>query len=234
MQDLDLRLDQLRHQLEHLPEASELAALADRRGALVDRMRDLQIRVDDLTREQKKADSDVEQVKTRRRRNQERLDQGQVGNPKDLERMQHELVSLDRRISDLEDVELEIMEQLETAQGELDEVAGQVAELDKRIAEVTARRDEKAAELTQQQEQVRLDRAATADGMPEDLMALYGKLRQQKGGIGAAALRARRCGGCSLELNAADLGVIAKAPSNEVLRCEECSRILVRTAESGV
>ena len=65
-------------------------------------------------------------------------------------------------------------------------------------------------------------------------MALYEKLRGQKGGVGAAALRARRCGGCSLELNAADLGVIAKAPSDEVLRCEECNRILVRTSESGI
>jgi predicted nucleic acid-binding Zn-ribbon protein len=47
-------------------------------------------------------------------------------------------------------------------------------------------------------------------------------------------LRARRCGGCSLELTAADLGVIAKAPTDEVLRCEECNRILVRTSESGI
>jgi predicted nucleic acid-binding Zn-ribbon protein len=65
-------------------------------------------------------------------------------------------------------------------------------------------------------------------------MALYARLRAQKGGVGAAALRARRCGGCSLELNAADLAVIAKAPSNEVIRCEECDRILVRTSESGI
>jgi predicted nucleic acid-binding Zn-ribbon protein len=59
-------------------------------------------------------------------------------------------------------------------------------------------------------------------------------VRAQKGGVGAAALRARRCGGCSLELTAADLGTIAKAPLDEVLRCEECNRILVRTSESGI
>ena len=81
--------------------------------------RDLQVEVDDLTREQRKADADVEQVKARRVRDQQRLDRGMVTNPKDLERLQHELVSLDRRISDLEDAELEVMERLEAVQIEL-------------------------------------------------------------------------------------------------------------------
>jgi len=37
-----------------------------------------------------------------------------------------------------------------------------------------------------------------------------------------------------MQINASDLGVIAKAPADEVVRCEECQRILVRTAESGI
>ena len=40
--------------------------------------------------------------------------------------------------------------------------------------------------------------------------------------------------GCRLTLNASDLGIIAKAPADEVMRCEECNRILVRTGESGL
>jgi predicted nucleic acid-binding Zn-ribbon protein len=44
----------------------------------------------------------------------------------------------------------------------------------------------------------------------------------------------RRCTGCQLEVNAADLGTFAAAADDEVLRCEECSRILVRTAQSGL
>ncbi len=48
-----------------------------------------------------------------------------------------------------------------------------------------------------------------------------------------------RCGaasasGCRLTLNASDLGIIAKLPTDEVVRCEECNRILVRTGESGL
>jgi uncharacterized protein len=234
VQELDAKLDLLRHQLATMPETAELERLTGSRTAVADQARDAQIRVDDLTRAQRKADADVEQVKTRRTRDQDRIDKGLISSPKDLERMQHELVSLQRRISELEDNELEVMEQLETAQGELRTLTDQIAELDEKITATTKRRDEKAGEVNAQLGSVAEERKQTADGMPEDLMALYTKLRAQKGGVGAAALRARRCSGCRLDLNAADLGVMAKAPSNEVLRCEECDRILVRTAESGI
>jgi uncharacterized protein len=119
VQELDSKLDALRHQAANLPEVAELREVTANRAGLDDRVRDLRVQVDDLTREQRKADADVEQVKARRVRDQQRLDSGAVANPKDLERLQHELVSLDRRISELEDIELEVMERLETAQQEV-------------------------------------------------------------------------------------------------------------------
>jgi hypothetical protein len=157
-----------------------------------------------------------------------------VSNPKDLERLQHELVSLDRRISDLEDVELDVMQRLEDTQRELDALRGQLAEIDSRIEALSAARGERLAEVEEEATRVGRDRSAAVAGMPGDLLALYDRLREQKGGVGAALLRARRCEGCSLELNSGDLAVIAKQPSDEVVRCEECSRILVRTGESGI
>lgn len=203
------------------------------RARLDDQTRDARIRVDDLTREQRKADADVEQVKTRRARDQTRMDQGLISNPKDLERMQGELVSLARRISDLEDVELEVMEQLETAQSEHDVLVADVAELDARAAELTRKRDELAGTMNVELGSVTAERKTLADGLADDLLALYEKIRTQKGGVGAAALQSRRCTGCSLQLTASDLGRIGTASMDEVLRCEECQRILVRTSESG-
>ena len=234
VQELDSRLDTLTHRLKRLPEAVELETLRSQRTDIDDRARDARIRVDDLVREQKKADADVEQVKSRRKRDQDRIDQGLITSPKDLERMQHELASLERRITSLEDTELEVMERLETEQNELDALSKQLSELDEQITTTTLARDEKAGSVNAQLEGTLAERTQTAAGLPDDLIALYGKLRQQKDGVGAAALRARRCGGCRLELNASDLAVMAKTPSNEVLRCEECSRILVRTSESGI
>jgi predicted nucleic acid-binding Zn-ribbon protein len=196
--------------------------------------RDVQIRIDDLTRAQRKADADVEQVKARKVRDQDRMDRGLVTNPKDLERMQQELVSLDRRIGDLEDTELEVMEELEAAQTEHTRLVTRLAEIDARATELTQSRDAKAGETTGQADRATAERKVTASGVPADLLALYDRIRDQKGGVGAAVLRRRQCSGCSLELTAADLGQIAKAPQDEVVRCEECQRILVRTAESGV
>ncbi|NUR10218.1 MAG: DUF2730 family protein [Nocardioidaceae bacterium] len=234
VQELDTRLDQLRHRLSNLPETQQLADLARERTEVDGQARDAHILVDDLTRQQKKADADVEQVRSRRTRDQDRMDRGLVTNPKDLERMQQELVALERRIAELEDAELEVMEQLEEAQGEQDRLDQRVVELDERTAELTRARDEKAGGLTSEVEDVTRQRSTAVGGMPEDLMALYERIRTQKGGVGAALLRARRCGGCSLDLTAADLGAIAKAAPDEVVRCEECQRILVRTGESGL
>ena len=234
VQELDSKLDQLRHRLANLPETRDLQALAAERNQVDGQARDAAIAVDDLTREQKKADADVEQVKARRVRDQDRMDRGLVSNPKDLEHMQQELVSLSRRISELEDLELEVMERLETAQSEHTRFVARLAEIDTRVGELTASRDAKAGDVAAELSATTDARKVTASGVPDDLMTLYERIRTQKNGVGAAALRARRCGGCSLELTAADLGSIAKAASDEVLRCEECQRILVRTSESGV
>ena len=234
MQDLDARADQLRHQRETLPELAELAQLRVTREVVDAQVRDARILVDDLTAEQEKVDADVELVKARRVRDRDRMDQGLISNPKDLERMSHELESLERRISTLEDDEIEVMERLEEAQGSLDSLVAQLAAIDERLTALTASRDTKAADIDAQLAAVAQDRMPASAGLPEDLLALYDRLRSAKGGVGAAPLRARACGGCRLTLDNAELAVIKAAPSDEVIRCEECQRILVRTSESGL
>ena len=234
VQALDARADQLRHQRAHLPELAEIATLQAERTDLANRLRDARITVDDLTTEQEKVDADVESVKTRRTRDRDRMDRGLVTNPKDLERMQRELESLERRIGTLEDEELEVMARLEDAQRDLDELTARVIEADRRLEELAAARDEKVAAIDADLASVSAERAPAAEGLPDDLVALYDRLRAQKGGIGAAELRARQCGGCRLTLDQAELSRIRGLPSDEVVRCEECQRILVRTAESGL
>jgi predicted nucleic acid-binding Zn-ribbon protein len=196
--------------------------------------RDARIVVDDLTTEQQKVDADVEAVRARRVRDRDRMDQGLITNPKDLERMQHELESLERRIASLEDDELEVMEKLEEAQAELAKLEAMVAETDEQIAALAAARDEKLADLDEQLARVTVERGPAADGLPADLLGLYDRLREQKGGIGAAELRARQCGGCRLGLDASEISRIRGLAEDEVVRCEECQRILVRTPESGL
>jgi predicted nucleic acid-binding Zn-ribbon protein len=234
VQALDSRLDALRHRAANLPETAELRRLSAEIGELRATEGTLRTEVDDLTRDQRRADADVEQVRARRVRDQQRLDSGALSNPKDLERLQHELVSLDRRVSELEDAELEVMERLETAQSALTDVRARLQQVAAAGRELTGVRDERLAALQAEAEKVTRERADAVAGMPAELLGLYERLREQRGGVGAAHLRARRCEGCSLELNSADLAEIVKLPADEVVRCEECGRILVRTAESGI
>ena len=233
VQDLDARASQLRHQRAHLPELAEIAALEQERRTISDQERDARIVVDDLTTEQLKADREVEQVRTRRERDRTRMDTGQITNPKDLERMQHELVSLERRISTLEDAELEIMEQLEEAQQVLAGLGIRAADVDARLAELGAVRDARWAEIDAELATLAYSRGPLAERVPSDLLALYERLREQKG-VGAALLRARQCGGCQLSLDSSEISRIRSAPADEVIRCEECQRILIRTSESGL
>jgi uncharacterized protein len=234
LQDLDSRADQLRHQRRSLAELAVLAELTADRGRLDGEAQDARIAVDDLAVEQAKVDADVEQVKTRRVRDQQRIDQGLVSNPKDIQRMQQEMVSLERRITSLEDDEIEVMERLEEAQSTLDGVTAQLTETDEKIAVATTSRDTKLDEIDHSLGEVEAQRGPVVAELPADLLALYDRLRESKNGVGAALLRARRCSGCMLDLDNAELATIRAAADDDVIRCEECSRILVRTSESGL
>lgn len=126
------------------------------------------------------------------------------------------------------------MERLEAAQGMLSSINDQVGAADERLAALGATRDAAFAEIDAALAEVAAQRGPAVEGLPADLLGLYDKLRDSKGGVGAALLQHRRCGGCQLGIDAAELATIKAAPADEVVRCEECSRILVRTAESGL
>jgi uncharacterized protein len=234
LQDLDSRADQLRHQRRTLPELARIEELNAVRTRVEGQVRDARIEVDDLAADQAKVDSDVEQVKARRERDQKRIDEGLISNPKDLQRMQQELVSLERRITSLEDDEIEVMERLEEAQGTLDTLTTQLTDTDAELADVTSARDKKLAEIDDALSRLEQERGPVVAEVPADLLSLYDRLRASKAGVGAALLRARRCEGCMLDLDNAELATIRQAAPDDVIRCEECSRILVRTTESGL
>ena len=175
----------------------------------------------------------MEQVRARVDRDRKRLDGGQVSSARELENLQSEIASLVRRQSDLEEIVLDVMERREGAQSRRDALAAERSGLAGQLEDVVARRDAALAEIAEEAGKARGERAEVAAGEPADLMALYEKLREQHG-VGAAALRGGRCQGCHLSLNTVDLNRIRAAAPDEVLRCEECRRILVRTPESGL
>ena len=231
--DLDAELGRLDHRRRGLPEVAELARLEARASELKDALVVTETELGDLGREQGRAERDVDQVRTRIDRDRARLDAGQVAAARELASLQSEIESLRRRQGDLEEIVLELMERRETLTSQRDELMAERDRLAGEMAEVAARRDASVKELDEQTGKASEQRAQVAAEVPADLLALYDQIRKTKG-VGAAALRAGRCEGCHLSLNAADLNVIRAAAPDEVLRCEECRRILVRTPESGL
>ncbi|MEU6181017.1 zinc ribbon domain-containing protein [Streptomyces coeruleorubidus] len=234
VQDLDVRLQQLAHRRRSLPEHAEIESLTKDQTQLRDLLVAAQTEESDTAREQTKAEQDVDQVRQRSARDQQRLDSGAVTSPKDLENLQREIASLAKRQGDLEDVVLEVMERRESAQQRVAELTERVGSVQSKIDDATARRDAAFEEIDAEVATVTKEREVIAGSIPADLLKLYEKLREQQGGVGAAKLYARSCQGCRQELAITELSEIRKAAPDTVIRCENCRRILVRTSESGI
>ena len=227
-------MDQLAHRRSTLPEHAALTEVETRLRTLGDEIVGAETEASDLARELRKAEGDVDQVRERAERDQKRLDGGQVSSSKELESLQHEIATLGRRQGDLEEVVLEIMERLESAQSRRAELGAQQEAAHAQRLEVTASRDTTTGEIDGEVVQLGAQRSTQVGGLDDALVALYEKIRAQQGGVGAAELKARRCGGCRLELNNVEIGQLRDADPDEVMRCDECRRILVRTSESGL
>jgi len=216
-----------------LPELAELRVLEAEISVVNDDLVRARTALQDVQREITKADTDVQLVRERTVRNQTRMDAGQ-GTAKDMQALQHEVDSLARRQAALEDIELEVMERAEGLAGDVAGLEASSAEMTARADGLRAARDKSFAELDAEVAQIVRSRADVVVGVGEDLVALYEKVRKNSDGIGAAVLRRRRCEGCNLELNQGEINRFTAADEDEVLRCEECRRILIRTAESGL
>jgi hypothetical protein len=234
LQELDTALDRLARRRRMLPELADIERVEGRLGELNDVIVTAQTEVSDLDREQKKAEQDVDQVRQRADRDQKRLDSGQVSSARDLGSLQSEIVSLQRRQSDLEEVALEIMERREAAESQVEGLLSERSRAQQELTDLAVSRTGSEREIDEEAGSTSLARTAVAKDIPSDLLALYEKLRDQFGGVGAAALHRGQCQGCHLALNTVDLNRIRAAAADEVLRCEECRRVLVRTRESGL
>jgi predicted nucleic acid-binding Zn-ribbon protein len=233
LQAIDTRLDQIAHARKNLPEHAVLADLEAKAAGLDSLLVRARTERGDIQREVAKAEADVQLVRDRAARDQSRLDSG-TGSAKDLQAIQHELASLVRRQSELEDVEIEVMERAEDAESAVSQLNAEHTTLAAQVTEAVEARDAALADLDFEATKIAAPRADIVAGVGDELVSLYEKIRVQSGGLAAAPLRQRRCGGCQLELNNVEMNRIKAAPDDEVLRCEECRRILVRTAESGL
>lgn len=229
----DVALSQLAHRKRTLPENAAVEAAEEAQRVLSGDVVRAETEVRDLDREQKRLEADVDTVRQREARDQSRIDSGSV-TPKEITGLQHELESLKRRQSDLEDQVLELMERRETADAALAAAQRGLAEATAEAGRAAQARDEALADIADQTKVHQAKRDEIAASVTPPLLALYDRIAKQTGSTGAAHLHARRCEGCRIELYGSELAGFRNADPHTVLRCENCGRILVRTADSGL
>lgn len=227
LQQVETQINQLNHRAKNLPETKEVESLRTALPIAENELIKRKTAVADLQLLVKRADSDVEQVRLRIERDSALIDGGSLS-AKDLVNMQHELETLKRRQATLEDEELEVMAQVEAADKL---VAEQAAEFDSLTAQLAATSSIAEAILIEIQAE-KSERQAVADLMRNELdpelLKLYDKIKIDHAGVGAAALIGKTCSGCQIEISATDLAAINSASEDEVVRCDECRRILIR------
>jgi predicted nucleic acid-binding Zn-ribbon protein len=231
LQAADNRIAQLQHSLRTLPQEARLAELQRDSGAARQEYGAVNGELDDAKAEIARVEGDIETVGAREKRDRERLQAS--SSTRDIQGLEHELESLKVRRSNLEDIELAVMERVEEIEERLAAIAARRDDIATEERLLAGARDEAREKLNKQLVIAQSERTAVAGGIGEDLLALYEKQRARYG-IGAAMLHRGVSLGSNVALTQTDLDAIRRADPDEVLIDPESSCILVRTDESGL
>jgi predicted nucleic acid-binding Zn-ribbon protein len=231
LQAADTRLDQLSHSVKTLPQSLALAELAKDVARSRSLSASIRGELEDTKVEIDRVESDVAVVAARIARDRERL--ASSSSTKDIQGLEHELASLLKRQSDLEDIELTVMERQEEIDARFQSASARLDELLVSEKTLAADRDDKLEQINAEIALVTERRARIASSIGADLLALYDKQRSRYG-IGAALLTRGVSGGSHVKLHESDLAVIRAAAPDDVVLDPDSSCILVRTEESGL
>jgi predicted nucleic acid-binding Zn-ribbon protein len=230
--EVDAELGRIRHRRQAMPELAEVTGAEQTVRERRDRVVEAETTLGDLDRDIQRLERDVDGVRARAERDKKLL-AGAGVSAKQATDLQHELDTLARRQAVLEDELLEVMERREAVQTNLDAAKAELATAEQTLADAVARRDQAVADLDAAEAGRLRDREPLVAELPGELLALY-EAGRAKRGVGAAPLRARRCGACRLELDRSEVSRVTAASPDTVLRHEECGVIMVRTPESGL
>lgn len=224
--ELDAQLGRVAHRLKNLPEQAALAEAltALRQGG--DQLAVLQLALEDIDAHVAKFEHEIDGVRQREDRDRALMAGGTV-DAKQLTELQHELETLERRQASLEDSLLEVMERREELEADIARQQSAVADLQKAHDDAQRTSEDARAELESTRDDATARRDRLAAQIDEALLALYERQRARNG-VGAGALEGRRCGACRLEIDQGEMARIAAAADDDVLRCPECSAILLR------
>ncbi|CDP89254.1 MULTISPECIES: zinc ribbon domain-containing protein [Mycolicibacterium] len=224
--EVDAELGRLAHRAKNLPEQKEVDAAQAAHAAASDGVGVLGIGLEDLDAQVAKLESEIDSVRQREDRDRALIDGGTVG-AKQVAEIQHELETLQRRQSSLEDSLLELMERREELSNQQAQALQRIDDLQSTLSAAQQARDAALVEIDQAKHQAVTRREGLVSVIDPELVALYERLRA-RGGAGAGLLQGRRCGACRIEIDRGESARIASAAEDDVVRCPECGAILLR------
>ncbi|MDT5368071.1 MAG: uncharacterized protein QOC62_2502 [Mycobacterium sp.] len=224
--EIDAELSRMAHRRAHLPEFQRYDEVQAENRTANDRVAALQLALEDLQAQVTRFESEIDAVRQREDRDRSLLQSG-TPDAKQLSDLQHELGTLQRRQSSLEDSLLEVMEQREELQINQNRELTTIDSLQAELASVQQTRDEALAEIDTASEDRVERRTQLMAGLDSELAELYERQRSSAG-VGAGLLQGKRCGACRIELDRGELSRISAAAADDVLRCPECRAILLR------
>jgi predicted nucleic acid-binding Zn-ribbon protein len=231
LQTFDTKLAQIAHRAKSLTQHAGLQKLAADRAAIAVTWSEQRGTLEDAQTELGRIESDVAVVEARIKRDDARL-QG-TSSVKDVQALEQELTALRKRQGDLEEIELVVMERVEELSTTLALTQSKIDAVETLVADAESERDAELVVVEAERANAAANRAAIAEKIPADLLALYEKLRARYG-QGVSFLRGGVSSASGVKLNENDMVAIRAAAPDDVLLCPDSNVILVRTNQSGI
>ena len=223
--EIDLSLVRNAGDKAKLLSATAISEANEKALALSDHLIDARNRVGDLELELKRSENDLELVENRIAKDNQRL--SSTSSAKDAQGIEHELTSLAKRKTELEDTELGIMEDLETVRAELSEAEKAKAAAEQELTRLRSALATDTAGLDSVRAELSSKRSALVGLVEPELAAAY--QRKADRNVAAGKLVGRECGACRLSITATNLEEIVALPADEIAECPNCQAYLVRS-----
>ena len=221
----DVELARISNSRKQAQAESELEAASAETLRLSDSLIDARNSVGDLEMELARAEADLELVANRIAKDKQLLTS--TSSAKDAQGIEHELSTLGTRKSELEDAQLQIMELLEVAQKNHEQLRQEKQEADETLAAVQGRISTELSDLESQAEKVQTERKSAIAGIDKELAAAYE--RKYGRGVAVGRLTGRDCGACRLSITATSFEELMALPAEEIAECPNCQAFLVRS-----
>ena len=222
--ETDLEISRTNRALQAALSGAEREDAQSRLAVAAEKLLTARHAVDEFTSEIERIAQDLQLVEDRIAKDDQRLRES--SSPKDIQGIQHELVSLQKRKATLEDVELENIEQRDSANLQVESAASYRAEIQHELDAIDAKLESETIRLRSGLALLEQQRSRHLANLTAEQIELYQRLLGKT--LPVARLEGFTCRACNLNLSGASIDSVRNTPSDEIARCPECAAMLVR------